>query len=319
MDKLKIGKLTLDTPVILAPMAAVNCAAFRLLCREAGAGMVTTPMLVCNQIVGNPEKIIARTCYLKNEKPISTQLLGSDSKLMKEATRIIDEFSDVIDVNLGCPEKDALAIQAGAFFAKHPEQIEKAVAPVVSATNKPVTAKIRIGWDDKSIKTLEIIKILEDLGVDAIAIHGRTKVQKYSGKADWNEIKKAKEKANIPIIGNGDIFKPGSAKAMIEQTKCDGVMIARGAIGNPLLFKGIKALLETEKNIPDPTEKEKIDSFMKFLDYYKKHENTRSFTELRQQSMWFTKGLKGARNMRDKLMRSEDVEQILNLYSEINR
>ncbi|MBD3314009.1 tRNA dihydrouridine synthase DusB [Candidatus Woesearchaeota archaeon] len=315
MEPLSIGKVKIETPVILAPMAAVNCASFRLLCREAGAGMVTTPMLVCNQVVANPEKIISRTCYLKEEKPISTQLLGSDRKLMEEATRIIDEFSDVIDINLGCPEKDALAIQAGAFFAKHPEQIEKAIAPVISATNKPVTAKIRTGWDEKSIKTLEIVRILEDLGIDAITIHARTKKQKYSGKADWDEIMKAKEQANVPIIGNGDIFVPGTAKAMMEQTRCDAIMVGRGAIGNPLIFRGIKALLETGQGLPEPTEQEKIDSFMRFLKYYKKHEKVRAFTELRQQAMWFTKGLRGARSLRDKLMRSQTVDEILSIYS----
>ncbi|MBU0536084.1 MAG: tRNA dihydrouridine synthase DusB [Nanoarchaeota archaeon] len=315
MNKLKIGNITLDTPVILAPMAGVNCAAFRLLCREYGAGMVSTPMLVSNQVIGNAEKLIERTCYLKQEKPIMTQLLGSDRKIMEEAARIVEEFSDIIDVNLGCPEKDALAIKAGAFLVKHPEQIEKAVGPVIGATNKPVTAKIRTGWDKDSIRTLDIVKILEDLGVSAITIHARTKEQKYTGKADWEEIRKAKEKANVPIIGNGDIFKPGTAKAMIERTKCDGVMVARGAIGNPLLFKGIKEIIEEGKSMPEPTEKEKIDSFMRFLNYYRKFEKTRSFTELRQHSMWFTKGIPGAKVLRNKLMRSESVEEILDIYS----
>ena len=318
MEKLKIGKIIIETPVILAPMAGVNCAAFRLLCREYGAGMVSTPMLVANQVAANPDKIIERTCYLEKEKPVLTQLAGSDKKLMGDAARIVDEFSDIIDVNLGCPEKDILALKAGAFFVKHPEQISKAVSPVVSATNKPVTAKIRIGWDESSIKTLEIVKILEDLGVSAITIHARTKEQKYTGKADWNEIKKAKEKANVPIIGNGDIFRPGTAKAMIEQTKCDAVMIGRGAIGNPLLFKGLKALLETGKGVPEPGEEEKIDSFMRFLDYYKRYEKVRSFSELRQHAMWFTKGLKGARTLRNSLMRAENIDQILGLYSRIS-
>lgn len=315
MNTLKIGNITLDAPVILAPMAGVNCAAFRLLCREYGAGMVSTPMLVSNQVVANPEGIISRICYLKKEKPISTQLLGSDKKLMEEAARIVDEYSDVIDVNLGCSEKDALGIQAGAFLVKHPEQITKAVSPVMSATNKPVTAKIRIGWDEKSIRTLEIVKILEDLGIAAITIHARTMEQKYTGKADWNEIKKAKEKANVPIIGNGDVFKPGTAKAMFERTKCDGIMIGRGAMGDPLIFKRIKALLSEGSNMPEPTDNERIECFRKFLDYYKRYEKMRSFTELRQQAMWFTKSLKGAKALRNNIMKTNSVEEILGFFS----
>lgn len=300
----------LKSKAILAPMAGVNCTAFRLLCREYGAAMVSTPMIVANQVVANPEKIIARTCFLKKEKPISVQLLGSDKKIMADATKLVEPYADVIDVNLGCPEKDALALKAGAFFVKHPEQIHKAVSPVISATNKPVTAKIRIGWDEKSIKTLEIVKILEDLGVDAIVIHARTKKQKYAGKANLSEIKKAKEKANVPIIGNGDIFKPGSAKAMIDFTGCDYVMIGRGSMGNPFLFSRINSLLEKGKNIPEPSEKEKFDSLLKFFDYYKKYENMRSFTELRQHAMWFTKGMDGSARLRNTLSRAETLEKI---------
>ncbi|MCX6706595.1 MAG: tRNA-dihydrouridine synthase, partial [Candidatus Woesearchaeota archaeon] len=164
-------------------------------------------------------------------------------------------------------------------------------------------------------KTLEIVKILEDLGVSAITIHARTKEQKYTGKADWNEIRKAKEKSNVPIIGNGDIFKPGTAKAMLEQTKCDGVMIGRGAIGNPFIFRNTKTLLETGNNGPEPSEKEKIDCFMRFLGYYKRYEKLRSFTELRQQAMWFTKDLSGARILRNRLMRAKSVEEILAIYN----
>lgn len=305
--------------LILAPMAGVNCAAFRLVCREYGAAMVSTPMLVANQLVANPDGIIERTCFLKDERPISTQLVGSDRNLMAEATRLIDRFSDVIDVNLGCPEKDALALKAGAFFVKHPEQISKAVSPVIGATNKPVTAKIRTGWDEKSVRTLEIVKILEDLGVCAITIHARTQKQKYAGKADWSEIKKAKEKCNIPIIGNGDIFKPGSAKAMFEYTKCDYAMIGRGAMGNPFIFRMTNALLEQGRNIPEPDDSEKIEGFRKLLDYYGRYEKMRSFSELRQHAMWFTKGLRGSSILRDSLSRADTREKIVDLLERYKR
>lgn len=314
MAKSKFPRL--EGKAILAPMAGVNCAAFRLICREHGAAMVSTPMIVANQITANPEKIIQRTCFLKKEKPVSVQLLGRD-KLMADATKIIEPYADVIDINLGCPEKDALALKAGAFFVKHPEQIHKAVSPVISATNKPVTAKIRLGWDENSIKTLEIVKILEDLGVCAISIHARTKKQKYAGKANWSEIKKAKEKANVPIIGNGDIFKPGSAQGMLNFTGCDYVMVGRGSMGNPFIFERINALLEKGKNVPEPSGMEKFKCFMKMFDYYRKYEKMRAFSELRQHAMWFTKGLEGSARLRNTLSRAEtegEMGRILERY-----
>ncbi len=312
---MKIGKLKLDSKLVLAPMAAVNCAAFRLLCKESGAGLITTAMIPIHQLVEAQEKIIERICFLKREKPIGVQLVGSDSKIAEKATKIIEQYADIIDVNLGCPEKEVLATKSGSFFIKHPEQIHKIITPIISNTNKQVTAKIRIGWDEKSINTLKTVKILEDLGVNAVAIHARTTKQKYSGKADWEEIKKAKEKSNIPIIGNGDVFKPGSAKAMLEQTNCDFVMVGRGAIGNPMIFKRTNYLLKEGKNLPETTDSEKRDCFMRFLDYYKKYENLRSFPELKQQAMWFTKGMKKSRELRQKLMKVRTVDDILNLYS----
>lgn len=311
---MRIGKLKLESNTLLAPMAGVNCASFRLLCKEYGAGMVTTPMLVMNQLVANPDRIIKQACPLDNERPLSIQLVGSDSKLAGKATQLIDEYADAIDINFGCPEKDILALKAGSFFVKHPEQMKKVVAPIINNTNKPVTAKIRIGWDSKSINTTQTVKILENMGLDAIAIHGRTTAQKYTGKADWQEIKKAKDNVNIPIIGNGDIFKPGTAKAMIEQTNCDAVMIGRGAIGNPFIFKAVNELLEKGKNIPEPTEEEKIRCFKKFLDHYSKHENMRAFSELKQHAMWFTKGMTGAKRLRNSIMRSETVDEILGMF-----
>ena len=311
---MKIGNVKLSSKTILAPMAGVNCAAFRLLCKEHGAGLVSTPMLVINQIVANQDRILEQTCLLAEEKPVSVQVVGSDSKLAGEAIDIIDEYADIIDINFGCPEKDILALKAGSFFVKHPEQMKKVVVPIINSTNKPVTAKIRLGWDDKSIRTVEIAKLLEDFGVSAIAIHGRTKEQKYTGKANWEEIKKAKEAVNIPIIGNGDIFQPGDAKAMLEQTDCDAVMIGRGSIGNPFIFERVNALLDHGKDIPEPTETEKIQCFKKFLGYYKKYEKMRAFSELRQHAMWFTKGMDGAKKLRNDIMRVQTVDEILDLF-----
>ncbi|MFH1212084.1 MAG: tRNA dihydrouridine synthase DusB [Candidatus Woesearchaeota archaeon] len=312
---MKIGKVDIDSKLVLAPMEGVNCAAFRLLCREYGAGLVSTPMILTDELVKEPEKIIKRLCFLKNEKPISIQLAGSDPKIMERAVQIIEEYADIIDINLGCPKKEILALKAGAFFTKHPEQIKKIVSPIINSTNKPVTAKIRIGWDEKSINTLETVKILEDLGVDAIAIHARTRKQVYSGKAAWSEIKKAKEKANIPIIGNGDIFLPGNAKSMLEQTKCDFAMIARGAIGNPIIFGRADNLLKKGKSNSEPSEKEKKECFLKFLGYYEKYEHGRSFSEQKQQAMWFAKEMNNSGILRKKIENAANTEELKMIFN----
>ncbi|MEK6952011.1 MAG: tRNA dihydrouridine synthase DusB [Nanoarchaeota archaeon] len=310
----KIGNVKLDSRVFLAPLAGINCSAFRLMCKEYGAGLVYSPMVVINQLVEAPERILEIINPLKQERPLAIQLVGSDTKLMEEAVKIIDEYADIIDINLGCPEKDILALKAGSFFIKHPDQLKKIIPAVMSNTNKPVTAKIRIGWDNDSINTLQVVKQLEDYGLSAIAVHARTQKQKYTGKADWNEIRKAKEIANIPIIGNGDIMLPGNAKAMVEQTKCDFVMIGRGAMGNPYLFKRASILLETGKGIPDVDEKEQKELFLKFFNLYQKYEKRKKFSELRQHAMWFTKGMKNSRYLRNKLLNCKTEKEILNYF-----
>ncbi|MDD5086922.1 MAG: tRNA dihydrouridine synthase DusB [Candidatus Nanoarchaeia archaeon] len=311
---MRIGKLKLNSNVIMAPMAGVNCTSFRLICHEYGAGLVSTPMIYANNLVARPERVIKKTCFLKKEKPISVQLVGADTENMKEAAIIIEKYADVIDVNLGCPDRKIIENKAGGFFSKHPEQIDKIVKPVIDNTNKPVTAKIRTGWNGKSINTLKTIKILNDLGVDAITIHARNVKQGYSGKADLNEIKKAKQTSKVLIIGNGDIFSPDDAKSMIEKTKCDGVMVGRGCIGNPFIFKRINSLLKDRKNTPEPNGKDKKKAFFKFLNYYEKYENNRNFTEIKQHAMRFTKGV--SKNTRYNLTKTKSIDEIKNIYED---
>lgn len=321
MEKLKIGKVIIPNQLVLAPMAAVNCPAFRVLCKRYGAGLVYTPMMHCNGLVNifNEDKNKAKELYInfqEEERPLSAQLVGSDPKYMAEAAEILSEHANIIDINFGCPETNILAGKAGAFFIKHPEQMDKVLNSVLKNTNLPVTAKIRIGWDNNSINALEVCKKLEDFNLSAIAVHGRTKQQGYSGKADWEIIKKVKEKVNIPIIGNGDIFKPGTAKAMIEQTKCDFVMIGRAALGNPFIFKRTLELLKDGTTPPEPSEKETISSFFEFLKLYEKQER-QNFTELRDHAMWFTKGLKGSKKMRPEITKLQDKESLINYFKEI--
>ncbi|MEA3429702.1 MAG: tRNA dihydrouridine synthase DusB [Nanoarchaeota archaeon] len=312
---MKIGKIKLKNPFILAPLDGINCSAFRLLCKEQGASLVYSQMLHADGVVAAKDSFMERYVdVIEKEKPISIQLVGTKPESMKTATEIIKKHADIIDINFGCPMSNVLALKAGSYFIKHPEQIERVVKPVISNTNKPVTAKIRIGWDSQSLNHTKVAKILENLGINAIAVHARTKQQVYAGKANWTAIKQVKEKVNIPVIGNGDIFKPEDAKSMLEQTKCDAVMIGRGAIGNPFIFKQCTDFFKKGKY--SLTENKDIhDMFIQFLKYYDKYVPRERFAEIRQHAMWFMKYAPGAKDLRKKLMIAKDIKKIKEIYN----
>ena len=311
----KIGNVKIENNLILAPMAGVNCSAFRLLCKEYGAGLVTTQMFHCDSIeeLEKQDKLKTLLGIRKDERPISIQIVGSNPENIKKSTLILNNYADIIDFNLGCPDKNILANKAGGFFSKHPEQIEKNIKPLIENAKKPVTAKIRIGWNNNEITMEKQIKILEDLGVDAISIHGRTVKQKYQGKSNWDLIKKAKEISNVKIIGNGDIDKPGTAKARLEQTKVDFLMIGRATLGNPFIFKQINYLLKNNKNMLEPTNQEKVNAFLRFSELYQENKDQSKISEFRQHAMWFTKSIKCAKKLRNDIMQLEDYDKILNL------
>ena len=224
-----------------------------------------------------------------------------------------DEFADVIDMNLGCPEPDVLALKAGCFFIKHPEQLKKCIPPMINNTNKPVTVKIRTGWDEKSINTVQVVKALEDFGVAAVTVHARTRNQSYRWRANWEEIRKAKQAASIPIIGNGDISQPIHAKMMIEKTGCDAVMIGRAAKGNPLIFQRTSYLLEKRKNPPAPTEMDKVNAFLRFSDYYSQQPR-QSLSEFRQHALWFTAGMYRVNSLREKIEKRNSIDEITRVF-----
>jgi len=309
----KIGSLKLENQLILAPMAGVNCGAFMQLCREYGAGLVCTQMFHCDSIVELEDQARLKNMLgvSKDLKPVSVQIVGSNAKNIKKSTLILNKYADIIDFNLGCPDKHILANKAGGFLAKHPDQIEKAIKPIIENSKKPVTAKIRTGWNDKEITIFEQCKILNDLGVDAIVIHGRTVKQGYSGNADWDLIKKAKEKFNTKIIGSGDIFKPGDAKAKLEKYKVDFLMMGRGALGNPFLFEQINYLLKNGKNKKEPLLEDRKKAFLRFSELYKKNKEQFKLSEFRQHAMWFTKSVQGARKLRNQIMTIEDFDEIV--------
>ena len=238
----------------LAPMAGVTDLGFRTVCRELGAGYTVTEMVSAKAILYKNRNTESLMEIAPGENPIALQLFGSDPEILGEiAAQIQNRPFDILDFNMGCPVPKVVNNQEGSALMKQPELVREIASSLVKASEKPVTVKIRKGFDDAHVNAVEIAKILEDCGVAAVAVHGRTREQYYSGKADWEIIRKVKEAVSIPVIGNGDVDSPKAAVEMLEQTGCDGVMIGRAAQGNPWLFREIRHYLETGEELPRPS------------------------------------------------------------------
>ncbi len=301
----KIGNVKLENNLILAPLLGVNCNAFRMLCKNHGAGLVTTAMVHPDSLFNEKDKLDV----IDAERPVAIQLVGKDADDMAKAAQMVEDKADIIDINLGCPDLKVLANHAGAFLIKHPEQMKKMVSKVISSVNCPVTAKMRIGWDDKSINAVEVAKILEDLGVDAIAVHGRTRKQAYTGKANWKVIRQVKESVNVPVIGNGDVFQPQDYKKMMERTGVDFVMVGRGAMGNPQLFENCLRDVKGESLVRKDL-KYTYDLLLEFLDYYEKYSIRDNFSERRQHAMWLLKGIKDGAALKNNVSKTKTIEEM---------
>lgn len=317
----KIGNIEIKNRVVLAPMAGVCNSAFRTIAKEMGCGLVYAEMVSDKAVFYKNSKTLDMLYMTDKERPIAQQIFGSDKESFVIAAKYIYEnmHPDIIDINMGCPvPKVAVSAQAGSALLKNPEKIKEIVKAVVESVPIPVTVKIRSGWDKDHINAVEVAKICEEAGASAICVHGRTRNQGYSGKADWNIIKQVKENVSIPVIGNGDIVDIYSAKRMLEETGCDAIMIGRASLGYPWIFKEVDEYIEHNNIIPKPTATEKIDMCLKHLSYLENIKVTKVVVlEIRNHVAWYLKGLKGSNDIKNKIYMTKDINEIrkiLNYY-----
>ena len=310
--RLTIGNVTLENNLILAPMAGVTDLPFRVLCKEQGAGLLCTEMISAKAIHFKNKNTKSLMRILPEERPVSLQLFGSEPDLMAEiAAQIEDEPFDILDINMGCPVPKVVNNQEGSALMKNPKLVGEIVSKMASAIKKPLTVKIRKGFTEGSVNAVEIAKIIEASGAAAIAVHGRTREQYYAGKADWDIIRQVKEAVSIPVIGNGDVNSPESAKRLIEETGCDGIMIGRAARGNPWIFGRINRFLETGVKEEEPGVQEVKEMILKHarLQIEYKGEYT-GMREMRKHVAWYTAGMPHSASVRRQVNEVETYEQL---------
>ena len=309
---LKIGDITLESPFLLAPLAGITDAPMRRMCKNQGAALVYSEMISAKGL-WYKDKNTERLLYMyEDEGPVALQLFGSEPEIMSFAAAKLEERKNVIlDVNMGCPVPKVVKNGEGSALLKNPELAGRIIEAMIKETGKPVTAKIRMGWYEHSVNAVEVAKILEQAGASAVAVHGRTREQYYTGKADWDIIREVKQAVNIPVIGNGDIFSGQDALDMMKQTGCDLVMIARGALGNPWIFAEAKALWEGKKPPKAPDANEKREMLEKhFCDLLELKGEYAAVREMRKHTGWYLKGMLGAAAMRREINQITDAQEL---------
>jgi len=315
---MQIGNVKLENKVFLAPMAGVTDMPYRIICREQGCGLVYTEMVSAKGMHYNVNRTLDLMRIDENEQPTAVQIFGSDPSIMAGIASHLDSSDAcIIDINMGCPAPKITKNGEGSALMNKPELVGEIVKAVSSSTSKPITIKIRKGWNDESVNAVQIAEIAQRNGAKAITVHGRTREQYYSGKADWDIIKKVKESVSIPVIGNGDITTPQDAEKMFEVTNCDAIMIGRGAQGNPWIFKKVLNYLQTGEIISDPSPEEKINMIKRHMEMLVGHKGEHiGICEMRKHIAWYIKGLRNSTYVKERVFRLTSIEKIFELLNE---
>lgn len=316
----QIGDIVMENRVVLAPMAGVCNSAFRLTVKEFGAGLVYAEMISDKGLIYRNQKTLDMLYIDERENPLSLQIFGGDKETLVEAAKYVDQNTnaDIIDINMGCPVNKIIKCEAGAKWLLEPNKIYEMVSAVVDAVKKPVSVKMRIGWDEDHIFAVENAKAVERAGGAAVAVHGRTRVQMYEGKANWDIIRQVKENVNIPVIGNGDVETPQDAKRMLDETGVDGVMIGRAALGNPWMIYRTVEYLKTGELKEEPSVREKMDvcllHFERLLNL--KGEKV-AVREMRKHASWYLKGIHGNGKIRNAINQAETKQELRGLINSV--
>ncbi|MDY4561675.1 MAG: tRNA dihydrouridine synthase DusB [Peptostreptococcus porci] len=310
---MKFRDFEVSNEVFLAPMAGVTDLPFRLICKRFGCGLLYTEMINAKALCYDDANTKKMLNIMDEEHPVAVQIFGSEPEFMGKAAKILNDYpNEILDINMGCPAPKVVKNGDGSALMRNPELAKKVLSSVVENSSKPVTLKIRKGWDDNSVNALEIALIAQAVGVDAITIHGRTREQYYAGNADWDIIKLIKDNVDIPVIGNGDVTSIEDAIKIKNDTNCDAIMIGRGAQGNPWIFERINHYLKTGEILPQPTTDEKIGVAIDHMKLaIEEHGEYVAVREMRKHIGWYLKGMKNSARIRDKINKLEDPEEVI--------
>jgi nifR3 family TIM-barrel protein len=317
---LRIGSIVLEAPVMLAPLAGISDAPFRLLCREQGAASVCTELVSADGLTRGSRKTLRYLDFYPAERPMGVQLFGSDPGVMAEAARVVGDLPsavrpDFLDLNIGCPVHKVVTREAGAALLCNLPRLEEIVRAVVAASRLPVTAKTRCGWDNTQRNGVEVTRLFEHCGVVLVAMHARTRAEKFAGPANWEMIREAQAAVSIPVVGNGDVTSAREARRLLDETGAAGVMIGRAAFGNPWIFRETRALLERGEDLPPPTPRERLTTCLRQLRLLAERRlEVHAVHEMRKHVAWYVKGLPGAGAVRDRANRIEsraELEELL--------
>ncbi len=316
---MRIGNVLLENNIFLAPMAGITDMAFRILCKRQGAGLVYPEMVSAKAIHHNSENTKEMLNFSEEEEPLAVQIFGHDPDILAETAKyVVSRGAKIIDINMGCPAPKIVKNKDGCSLMQNPDLVRNIVRTVVKEIHIPLTVKIRKGWDESSVNALEIATIAQEEGAAAVTVHGRTREQFYTGKADWDIIKQIKRELSIPVIGNGDVFSPEAAKQLFEHTDCDAIMIARGSQGDPWIFRRVLQYLKNGELLQEPEAEEKINTIiehMKMLIALKGE--TIAVKEMRKHIAWYLKGLPNSsavKNAVNTLVFADEVEKVLKEY-----